>query len=153
MTRLLASAWTLALLAAPAIAQPPSAPPPPKFEDFDKVIAGAKTYEGLFKLYQKDENLYMEIRYFTGSTHAANDAVKILTYYPNGIRYREIDKVSIVACGRPALSSQIRNWSPLTLVASRPSHWRTSSPTFSAGPNERINLFTTDSGAPLLDSS
>jgi Met-zincin/Domain of unknown function (DUF5117) len=62
MTRSLASVWTLALLAAPAIAQPPSAPPPPKFEDFDKVIAGAKVYEGLFKLYQKEEHLLAEIQ-------------------------------------------------------------------------------------------
>jgi hypothetical protein len=33
-----------------------------KFEDFDKVIKGAKPYEGLFRLYHKDENLYAEIR-------------------------------------------------------------------------------------------
>jgi Met-zincin/Domain of unknown function (DUF5117)/Domain of unknown function (DUF5118) len=33
-----------------------------KFEDFDKLVKGAKEYEGLFKLYQKDENLYAEIR-------------------------------------------------------------------------------------------
>ena len=33
-----------------------------KFEDFDKVVKGAKEYDGLFKLYQKDENLYLEIR-------------------------------------------------------------------------------------------
>src|SRR5438477_12219439 len=33
-----------------------------KFEDFDKVVKGAKEYDGLFKLYQKDENLFAEIR-------------------------------------------------------------------------------------------
>ena len=61
MTRLLASLGTLCLLAFPALAQRPSVPPP-KFEDFDKVIAGAKTYEGLFKLYQKDEHMLAEIQ-------------------------------------------------------------------------------------------
>ena len=40
----------------------PSAPPPPKFEDFDKVVKGAKEYDGLFKLYQKDDHLYAEIK-------------------------------------------------------------------------------------------
>src|SRR6516164_3545810 len=33
-----------------------------KFEDFDKVVKGAKEYDGLFKMYQKDEHLYVEIR-------------------------------------------------------------------------------------------
>jgi hypothetical protein len=33
-----------------------------KFEDFDKVVKGAKEYEGLFKLYHKDEHLYAEIK-------------------------------------------------------------------------------------------
>jgi hypothetical protein len=33
-----------------------------KFEDLDKLVKGAKEYDGLFKLYQKDENLYAEIR-------------------------------------------------------------------------------------------
>jgi hypothetical protein len=36
--------------------------PEKKFEEFDKVVKGAKEYDGLFKLYQKDENLYAEIR-------------------------------------------------------------------------------------------
>lgn len=36
--------------------------PPKKFEDFDKVVAGAKVYEGLFKLYQKDDHVYAEIQ-------------------------------------------------------------------------------------------
>ncbi len=55
----------------PVLSDPPSDkagkdkdadPPEKKFEDFDKVVKGAKEYEGLFKLYQKDENLYAEIR-------------------------------------------------------------------------------------------
>jgi hypothetical protein len=33
-----------------------------KYEPFDQVVAGAKNYEGLFKLYQKDEHLFAEIR-------------------------------------------------------------------------------------------
>jgi hypothetical protein len=33
-----------------------------KFEEFDKAVKGAKEYEGLFKLYHKDENLYAEIQ-------------------------------------------------------------------------------------------
>src|SRR6516225_1017515 len=33
-----------------------------KFEDFDKVVKGAKEYDGLFKLHQKDEHLYAEIK-------------------------------------------------------------------------------------------
>ena len=45
----------------PAAAVVPT--PVKKFEDFDKVIAGAKEHDGLFKLYQKDENLYAEIRH------------------------------------------------------------------------------------------
>jgi hypothetical protein len=34
---------------------------PPRYPDFNTVVKGAKEYEGMFKLYQKDENLYMEI--------------------------------------------------------------------------------------------
>ena len=34
----------------------------PRLQDFDKVVKGAKEYEGLFKLYQKDDHLYAEIR-------------------------------------------------------------------------------------------
>jgi hypothetical protein len=33
-----------------------------KFEDFDKLVKGAREYDGLFKLFQKDDNLYAEIR-------------------------------------------------------------------------------------------
>jgi hypothetical protein len=35
---------------------------PPRFPDFQTVVKGAKQYEGLFKLYQKDDHLYMEIQ-------------------------------------------------------------------------------------------
>jgi len=38
-------------------------------------------------------NLYKEIRYFPDSTNDPNKAVKILTYYPDGKLYSEIDKV------------------------------------------------------------
>lgn len=34
---------------------------PPRFPDFASVTRGSKEHVGLFKLYQKDENLYMEI--------------------------------------------------------------------------------------------
>jgi hypothetical protein len=33
-----------------------------RFQDFNTVVRGAKTYDGLFKLHQKDEHLYMEIQ-------------------------------------------------------------------------------------------
>src|SRR3954462_5038519 len=33
-----------------------------KYEDFDKLTKGGKFYDGLFKLHQKDDNLYAEIR-------------------------------------------------------------------------------------------
>jgi hypothetical protein len=33
----------------------------PRFPDFNTVVKGAKEYEGLFKLYHKEDNLYMEI--------------------------------------------------------------------------------------------
>jgi hypothetical protein len=36
--------------------------PEKKFPDFDKVLKGAKEIDGLFKLYQKDEHLYAEIK-------------------------------------------------------------------------------------------
>jgi hypothetical protein len=45
---------------------PPVTPTPPapekKYEPFDNVVAGAKNYDGLFKLYQKDEHVFAEIR-------------------------------------------------------------------------------------------
>ena len=46
------------LLAGPASAQTPEK----KFEDFDQLVHGAKEYEGLFHLYQKDDRLYAEIQ-------------------------------------------------------------------------------------------
>src|SRR5260370_36748768 len=59
----------------PAMAQVPSGPRPemdmlrlltdpdirPRMQDFNTVVKGAKEYDGLFKLYQKDDRLYMEI--------------------------------------------------------------------------------------------
>jgi hypothetical protein len=36
--------------------------PAKKFEDFDKVVKGSKEYDGLFKMHQKDEHLYAEIK-------------------------------------------------------------------------------------------
>ena len=56
----------LALLAvcgvsAIALAQPPADPPEKKFGDFAKLVQGAKEYEGLFRLHQKDDHVYMEI--------------------------------------------------------------------------------------------
>ena len=36
--------------------------PEKKFEDFEKLIKGAKQYDGLFRLYQKDDNLFAEVR-------------------------------------------------------------------------------------------
>jgi Met-zincin/Domain of unknown function (DUF5117)/Domain of unknown function (DUF5118) len=36
--------------------------PERRFEDFNKLVQGAKTYEGLFKLHQKEDKLYAEIR-------------------------------------------------------------------------------------------
>ncbi len=35
---------------------------PPRFENFERVVKGAKEYDGLFKLHQKDDRLYAEIR-------------------------------------------------------------------------------------------
>ena len=36
-------------------------PPEKKYDPFEQVVAGAKVYEGLFKLHQKDEHLFAEI--------------------------------------------------------------------------------------------
>jgi hypothetical protein len=36
--------------------------PEKKFEDFNKTVHGAKVYEGLFRLHQKDDKLYAEIK-------------------------------------------------------------------------------------------
>ena len=35
-----------------------------KFEDFDKVVKGAKEFDGLFKLYRKEDRLYAELKPF-----------------------------------------------------------------------------------------
>src|SRR4051812_22047391 len=40
----------------------PADPPEKKFEDFDKVVKGARESEGLFRLYRKDDNLFAEIQ-------------------------------------------------------------------------------------------
>jgi hypothetical protein len=56
MTRFLAGVAGLVVVAA-ATAQPH-----PKFEEFDKVVAGAKIYEGLFKLYQKEDTVFAELQ-------------------------------------------------------------------------------------------
>ena len=61
MTRFLACLCATALCAASVLAQQPP-PPPPKFEDFDKVVAGAKVSEGLFKLYQKEQDVFAELQ-------------------------------------------------------------------------------------------
>jgi hypothetical protein len=54
------------MVSSPALGQVPIGPhvegeERPRFPDFNTVVRGAKEYEGLFKLYQKDEHLYMEI--------------------------------------------------------------------------------------------
>src|SRR5262245_43201622 len=76
-TLLLALCGTALLLAGPVAGRPEQAdksgpvkggaiPPADavekKFPDFDKFMKGAKEYDGLFKLYHKDENLFMEIK-------------------------------------------------------------------------------------------
>ena len=35
--------------------------PDPRVMEFQNISKGAKTYDGLFKLYQKDENVYAEL--------------------------------------------------------------------------------------------
>ncbi len=50
----------LALTAA-AFAEPGDDPPAKKFGDFNKLVKGAKEVDGLFKMYQKDDHVYMEI--------------------------------------------------------------------------------------------
>src|SRR5260370_35395551 len=39
-----------------------SMPAEKKYEDFNKVMQGAKEHDGLFKLYLKDDHLYAEIQ-------------------------------------------------------------------------------------------
>ena len=64
MTRRCLSLFALALFAVPAQAQIIPSTTPPKFEEFDKVVAGARTHEGLFRLYQKEDRLYAELQPF-----------------------------------------------------------------------------------------
>ncbi len=56
------AALTLGLFGHAAPSGHSSDDPPKKFEDFDKVVKGAKQYDGLFRLFHKDEHLYAEIR-------------------------------------------------------------------------------------------
>lgn len=59
------AAFVLALLALSghdSTGQQPLDPPEKKFEDFAKLTKGAKEYDGLFKLHQKDEHLFAEIQ-------------------------------------------------------------------------------------------
>jgi hypothetical protein len=58
MRRFLVASLAVALFPLAALAQQPP------MEEFDKVVAGAKTYEGLFKLYQKDQHVFAEIQPF-----------------------------------------------------------------------------------------
>src|SRR5262245_51551176 len=47
----------LVLLASPIAAQMPEK----KYEDVDTVVKGAKEYEGMFRLYRKEDRVYAEI--------------------------------------------------------------------------------------------
>ncbi len=38
--------------------------PAPKFPDIDAVVKGGKEYDGLFKLHQKDDTVYAEVKFF-----------------------------------------------------------------------------------------
>src|SRR4051812_41125891 len=67
LTALAVTALTAAGLGlpGPAAAQVPfgvhTQAEPPRFPDFNTVVKDAKIHEGLFKLYQKDDRLYLEI--------------------------------------------------------------------------------------------
>ena len=60
----LVSAALLLLLPAPGRADLLAPFGNKKFEDFDKVVKGAKEIDGLFKLYRKDDKLYAELKPF-----------------------------------------------------------------------------------------
>ncbi len=64
LLRLIALCAALVSFVLPSVAQTPakSDTPEKKFEDFDKVTKGAKEYDGLFKLYQKEDVVYLEIQ-------------------------------------------------------------------------------------------
>lgn len=49
-------------IAAISLAQTPPPAPEKKFGDFQKLVQGAKEFEGLFRLHQKDDHVYMEIQ-------------------------------------------------------------------------------------------
>src|SRR6266446_1137248 len=52
----------LAVLTSPLLADPGAdEPAPAKFGDFTKLVKGAREIDGLFKMYQKDDHVYMEI--------------------------------------------------------------------------------------------
>src|SRR5436309_15901587 len=59
-----AAAAALAFLFLPSLS-PAQFPPSfdgQKFEDFDKLVKGAREYDGLFKLFKKDDKLYAELK-------------------------------------------------------------------------------------------
>jgi len=59
----IALVMSFVLFAAPAVkAQPAEEAPEKKFGDFTKLVKGAREVDGLFKLYQKDDHVYMEIQ-------------------------------------------------------------------------------------------
>jgi hypothetical protein len=60
MTRVCACLTALALFAVPSARA--QVIPTPKFEEFDKATAGAKSYEGVIKLYQKDGHVLAELQ-------------------------------------------------------------------------------------------
>src|SRR5262245_22111277 len=69
---LLAVAAVCQLTSMPSSAQPPDGPdfpfpdgprrPDPLLMEFQNISKGAKTYEGMFKLYQKDDKVYAELQ-------------------------------------------------------------------------------------------
>src|SRR5258707_6922545 len=71
---LCAFGWMALAIGSTAFGQVPAAPPfdgpgpfgpmrvmDPRIAEFANLTRGAKVYDGMFKLYQKDENVYMEI--------------------------------------------------------------------------------------------
>jgi hypothetical protein len=67
ITRRLLFATVLGLTVAGTAGRAPGQPvveaaEPSKFEPFERVVKGAKEYDGLFRLHQKDDRLYAEIR-------------------------------------------------------------------------------------------
>src|SRR5262245_36104423 len=58
----LALAVPLVFGASLAFADPGDDDSPKKFGDFNKLVKGAKELDGLFKLYHKDDHVYMEIQ-------------------------------------------------------------------------------------------